>query len=104
MAMNNSPNAVAPQDLPSFIDVNAPSLLNPAMASSWCVSNSGNEALDTALGIFLAKQAIAYANKTNSNDVILFALAEMGLKGRFGWIEAAFVNRLANAARAGVMN
>jgi hypothetical protein len=101
--MNNT-NVVDPQDLPDYINIDTPSVLNPAMASSWCVSSSGVEALDTALGISLAKQAITFATRVNCNDVIVYALAEMGRKGHFGWIEAAFLNRLASAARAGVMN
>jgi hypothetical protein len=102
--MNNSFNAVDPEDIPSFVNFSVPSILHPEMPSNWCVSSTGNEAQDLAIGTALANEAISYARRVNSNNCILYAIAEIGRRGHFGWIEVAFLDRLAFAARAGVMN
>ena len=91
-------------DVPSFVNLNLPSLLGPGMPSNWCVASTGVEAQDLALGTALANEAINYARRVGSNNSIVFPIAEIGRRGHFGWIEIAFLDRLAFAARAGVMN
>jgi hypothetical protein len=102
--MNNSFNAVDPEDIPSFVNLNVPSILDACMPSNWCVASTGVEAQDVALGTAFANEAISYARRVGNNNCIVFAIAEIGRRGHFGWIEIAFLDRLAFAARAGVMN
>ena len=91
-------------DVPSFVNLNVPSILDAGLPSNWSVASTGVEAQDVLLGFALANEAISYARRVGNNNCIIFAIAEIGHRGHFGWIEVAFLDRIARAACAGVCN
>ena len=96
--------AFDPEDFPSFVNVNVPSTLHTALPSNWCVASTGDAARDIALGSTLANEAITYSRRMSCSNTIVFAVAEIGRRGHLGWVELAFLDRIARAARAGVCN
>jgi hypothetical protein len=102
--MEKTANAFDPEDIPSFVNLTVPSLLNTQMPSNWCVSSTGDDARDLALGTALANEGIRFSNKVNNNNCLLYAIAEIGRRGYFGPVEVAFLDRILYAARTGVMN
>jgi hypothetical protein len=83
-------------DLPAFIDLET--------ANFFAVSRTGYDRLDFVAGETLANQALSYARRHQSFEILSLCLYSIVTGGRCEFLEAGFLRRLAAAAHAGSLN
>jgi hypothetical protein len=85
-----------PDDLPGFVDTES--------MNFFALRRSGDALRDLTTGASVADQALAYARRHQSDEILLLCLVSIILGGCFEDLEAGFIRRLAAAAYAGHLN
>jgi hypothetical protein len=83
-------------ELPWFVD--------PVRLNFFAVQETGNQAMDQAIGEQIAIEAASYAQRHKSAAVLMFALSSIIERGHIGNVEAGFIKRLASVAMVGSLN
>ncbi|WP_139372821.1 hypothetical protein [Nitrobacter vulgaris] len=96
MNTHQEPMLEPPNDLPAFVDLEN--------ANFFAVQRSGDDRVDFVTGEALANQALSYAKRHQSFELLSLCLYSIVTGGRCEFLEAGFLRRLAAAAHAGSLN
>lgn len=85
-----------PEDLPAFVDWET--------MNFFAIRRSGDDARDLSIGVVAAEQALAFARRHQNDEILSLCVASIIAGGRYEFLEAGFIRRLAAAAYAGNLN